>query len=70
MAVINLILVIGVAIGMIGVLGSLFSGLLAMSSRSEGASERSNLFMRYRVGFQLLTLVCVVLLLLVNRALF
>lgn len=69
MGIINLILIIGVVVGMIGVVGSLFSGLLAMSSRSEGSSERSNLFMRYRVGFQLLTLVCVVLLLLVNRAL-
>lgn len=70
MAFINIILLAGLAIGMLGVLISLFSGLAAMGGKTDAARQKSNMFMRLRVGFQLLTLVSVVLLVVLNFSTF
>jgi hypothetical protein len=70
MAFINVILLAAMAIGMLGVLISLFSGLAAMGGKSDASRQKSNLFMRMRVGFQLLTLVSVVLLVVLNFSTF
>ena len=58
MALLNVILVLGIGIGMIGVLVSLIVGLFSMTGNDKSSRNRSNAMMRFRVGFQLLTLVC------------
>ena len=66
MATLNIILVLGIGIGMIGVLISLIAGLFAMTGNDEASRIRSNAMMRFRVGFQFLTLVCGVLFIALN----
>lgn len=58
MGLISVILVLGIGIGMIGVLVSLIIGLFSMTGNDKSSRTRSNAMMRFRVGFQLLTLVC------------
>ena len=66
MQTVNLILVLGIGLGMIGTLISLIVGLFAMASNDEKARARSNSLMRTRVAFQFLAITSGVLYIALN----